>query len=467
MIQRYSDGWRQFWALSWWWKGPILGVSAFIVLIVGIAVASGGSDNDTEGQEPTPTATTATTVTPTSIPSPTVIPTEISTPEPTPAPSTPAYAATFTVTKTADTKDGTCAADCSLREAIIAANANAGADTINLPAGTYTLSIAGANENIAASGDLDIRADLTIVGGGDATTIVDGGALDRVFHIVSGTVEISGLTIRNGDTGVGGGIDNGGTLTLTNSTVSGNTAGGGGGIANGATATLTNSIVSGNTAAGDYGGISNFGTMTIIDSTISGNNGDDSVGGIYNSGTGTLTLTNSTVSGNTAAVDGGIRNDFGGTLTLNSSTVSGNTAAGDYGGISNFGTLTLTNSTVSGNTASSVGGIFNDFGGTLTLKNTIVANSPSGGDCFGTITSAGYNLDSDGTCGLAAAGDISNTDPLLGPLADNGGPTLTHALLAGSPAIDAGSPDCPPPATDQRGVVRPQGAACDIGAYEF
>ncbi len=84
MVQRYSEGWRRFWALSWWWKGPILGVTAFIVLIVGIAVASGGGDNDMEGQEPTPTATT---VTPTSIPSLTVIPTEIPTPEPTPTPS--------------------------------------------------------------------------------------------------------------------------------------------------------------------------------------------------------------------------------------------------------------------------------------------------------------------------------------------------------------------------------------------
>ena len=104
----------------------------------------------------------------------------------------------------------------------------------------------------------------------------------------------------------------------------------------------------------------------------------------------------------------------------------------------------------------------------MTLKNTIVANSAPDDDCAGNlVTSNGSNIDSDGTCSLVAAGDLPNTNPQLGPLADNGGPTQTLALLAGSPAIDAGSGDCPPPATDQRGVTRPQGAACDIGAYEF
>ena len=323
----------------------------------------------------------------------------------------PAAAATFTVTKTADTADGVCDADCSLREAIIAANASAVADTIELPAGTYTRTIAGANEDLAATGDLDIAGGsasggLTINGDGAVTTIIDGGDLDRVFHVRSGTVSISGVTIQNGSGGEGGGIYNVGTLTLTNSTVSGNTApSNGGGIYNYSTLTLTNSTVSGNAAPTDGGGIYNFG--------------------------GTLTLTNSTVSGNTATSSGG----------------------GIYNSSHSYTLATLTNSTITNNSAGSgSGGGIARAGSTsnfVNLKNTIVANSTSGGNCLGTMASNGNNLDSDGTCGLAGPTDQTNTNPQLGPLADNGGPTQTHALLAGSPAIDAGN-NAGCPATDQR-----------------
>ena len=330
----------------------------------------------------------------------------------------PAYAATFTVTKTADTNDGVCDGDCSLREAIGAANALAGADTITVPAGTYTLSIAGTGEDANATGDLDITDDLTI--NGAFTSIVDGGALDRVFHIFSGTtVTISYLTIQNGSAsgGGGGGIRNDATLTLTNSTVSGNT---GGGILNA------------------------FGTLTLKYSTVSGNTSAVSAGGGIHS-LGPLTLTNSTVSGNsTGTSGGGIFGGTGSTLTLNNSTVSGNTP----GGIANTGTATL--------------------------KNTIVANN-TGGDCTsGAPTSLGHNLDSDGTCALSGTGDISSGNANLGALALNApGTTATHALLAGSDAIDAGNPATPGSggnaceATDQRGVARPQGAFCDIGAFEL
>ncbi|MCI0777121.1 MAG: CSLREA domain-containing protein [Chloroflexi bacterium] len=166
----------------------------------------------------------------------------------------PAYAAGFTVDSTADVVDaspgdGVCddgSGNCTLRAAIMEANALAGADTIDLPAGTYTLSIAGAGEDANATGDLDITDDLTISGAAAASTIVDGAGLDRVFHIIgSVTVEISGLTIQHGSAvSAGGGIFNLGTLTLTSSTVSGNTAGGeGGGIANLGTLTLDNSTV--------------------------------------------------------------------------------------------------------------------------------------------------------------------------------------------------------------------------------
>ncbi len=339
--------------------------------------------------------------------------------------ATTAAGATFVVTKTADTNDGVCDADCSLREAIIAANALAGADTITLPAGIYTLTIPGAGEDAAATGDLDITADLTINGAGAATTIIDGnGAVlfDRVVHILAGTtVTISGLTIQNGlplTPGSGGGIfSQGSALILTNSTVSGNTAFHGGGIWNSGMVTLNSSTVSGNSASGGIGG------------------------GIVNVGIGTLTLNNSTVSGNSIPSGGG-------------------------GGIFNFGgTVTLNNSTVNDNSGGSGGGIY-IYSGAASLKNTIVANSSSGGNCAGSITSLGHNLSSDATCAFAGPGDLNNTNPLLGPLANNGGPTETHALLAGSPAIDAVPLASCTVSTDQRGVSRPQGAACDIGAYE-
>jgi hypothetical protein len=221
-------------------------------------------------------------------------------------------------------------------------------------------------------------------------------------------------------------------------------------------------MVSGNRG----GGIANDGTATLTGSTVSGNTAPGHGGGIANGEFRTLTLNNSTVSGNTALAGAGIDNR--GTLTLSNSTVSGNTATFGNGGIGNqfIGTLTISNSTVSGNSTVFGGsGIGNETGGTTILKNTIVANN-SPVDCAGAIISAGHNLSSDGTCGFTASGDQQNTNPLLGPLADNGGPTKTQALLPGSPAIDAASPDCPPPFTDQRGVARPQGPRCDIGAFE-
>lgn len=152
------------------------------------------------------------------------------------------------------------------------------------------------------------------------------------------------------------------------------------------------------------------------------------------------------------------------------STFSSNTATGSSGGgIYNANaTLTLINTTFSGNSAgSNGGGIRADGGGTVFMYNTVIANSSSGGDCFGagTFTSQGYNLDSDSTCNLVGTGDKPGQDPLLGPLQNNGGPTFTHEIQTGSPAIDtADNTSCP--ATDQRGITRPQGAKCDTGAYE-
>ena len=440
--------------------------------------------------------------------------------------------AAFTVNPTADATDanpgdGTCATEsgeCTLRAAIQEANALPGADTITLPAGTYTLAIPSFGEDPAATGDLGITADLTINGAGAATTIVDGGGRGTVFRIVGGTAEISGMTIRNGlGQSVGGGIFNegtltlnestvtdnssqsgagiynDGTLTLNGSTVSGNTGGSGAGIYNGGTLTVNSSIVSDNSASGAGAGIYNGGTLTVNSSIVSDNSADGSGGGIYNI-FGSLTLNSSTVSDNSGRGGGGIFNGFGpaaSVATVNGSTVSGNAARFFGGGVFNDGDLTLTSSTISGNSASAGGGgVFNSLGGFLTLysstvngnstdgsgggvfntftaslKNTIISGSTAGGNCFGEVSSLGFNLSSDDTCAFGSR-DMNSTDPVLGPLQDNGGPTHTHALQAGSPAIDAVPPaDCTdvsgkPVATDQRGVDRPQAAACDIGAYE-
>ena len=250
----------------------------------------------------------------------------------------------------------------------------------------------------------------------------------------------------------------------------------GGGINNQGTLTLTDSTVSGNTA-GHGGGIWSKGTLTLTDSTVSGNTATGTYsqggGGIWHEGT--LTLTNSTVSGNTGDYGGGIVN--GGTLTLIHSTVSGNTAKIPGGGIYNGGTAMLTNSTVSGNTADSGGGIYN--GGTLTLTSTLVdgdcelsANPPS------SITSNGYNIESPGnTCGFDTnKGDQVNVTAEqlnLGELADNGGPTMTHLPGGGdfgedSAAIDKISGDACNVTEDQRGQPRPEagGTMCDVGSVE-
>jgi CSLREA domain-containing protein len=450
--------------------------------------------------------------------------------------------ATFTVTKTADTADGTCDADCSLREAVIAANALAGADTIVVPAGTYVLTLVGANEDASATGDLDITDLVTLNGAGAATTIIDGNATDRVFHITSAGTNftVTGVTIRNGRVaGFGGGInkEGAGFVQITSAVVTANvitSSGFGGGINNndGAAFNIDLTTVSNNTTGGFGGGINNNlnGALTVRDSTVSGNSATGfGGGGINNNSSGTLLVTRSTISGNSAQNGGGVSNNFGGIATITFATISGNTATGNIGGggilNNSSGRLNLYVSTVSGNASAGFGGgglmsnstgqldlQINTISGNtttgsnggggiyqnstptiaalisltiadnsstngganlhinsgqtpLTVLNTIIAN-PVGGPNCGTLgpTSNGFNLASDASCNLAAAGDAQNANPLLGPLANNGGLTQTHGLTAGSPAIDTGSPAVSP--GDQRGVARPVGAGFDKGAFE-
>ena len=332
-------------------------------------------------------------------------------------------AATITVTNTNDSGSG------SLRQAVADAF---GGDTINFSSSLNGQTI------MLTSGVLLVDKSVTISGPGANTLAVDANHASRVFHIASGqTVTISGLSITNGlaSTPVlfyaGGGIYNdNATLTVSSCAISGNSTptdqfGNGGGIFNdgysgGAVLTVSNCTISSNSAVpGTGGGITNYGyaTVTIANSTFSGNTAQDG-GGIYNYGNESTNV------------------------TVDSSTLSGNSAAPGYGGgISNTGTVKI------GNT------ILNAASSGVNIRNLVL----------GTVISLGYNLSSDNGAGyLTAAGDRINTDPQLGPLQDNGGPTFTHLPAANSPAIDAGDSG-----TDQRGPGFSRMVnRIDIGAVE-
>jgi hypothetical protein len=274
------------------------------------------------------------------------------------------------------------------------------------------------------------------------------------------TVSKSTFTSNNAHSNGGALMNAGGNTTVADTILTNNVSDFGGGINNTfGPLTLINSTLSGNSASSFGGGINNTNVVSVANSTFSSNTSKNG-GGIYTYG-GELRIAGATFADNTASVAGGGLHFLGGTQVITNSTISGNSAPGG-GGMENAGTLTLMSSTVAANSGA---GIANDDvnGGVSRLEDVLVGNN-AGQDCSGTIMSEGHNLDSDGTCGLNQPGDMSHVDPRIGPLQDNGGPTHTHAPLIGSPAIDRGA-DCP--ATDQRGVTRPQGHACDIGAVEF
>jgi CSLREA domain-containing protein len=367
--------------------------------------------------------------------------------------------ASFSVTSTFDADDASpgnfaCAIStpgpCTLRAAIREANAIGGA-TISLPAKHFTLIRTGPDDGTGQTGDLDVTGGIIIKGAGPASTIIQACDADaipncpgisRVFVVV-GSLSLSGVTVRKGNVdvpGSGGGIENFGTLALTDVVLDGNRAGSsGGGLVTLGPATLFNVSITNNQARTGGGGIDNFG--------------------------GVLSLTNVTLSGNSAGGPGG-----GGLYQERLSTGSPS--------------ATLTNVTVANNIALGGAAGIEPIDGTITLRNSIVAvNTVSGGssncDVFGAFASQGFNLVFPGAgCGFTQATDRTNQDPKLGPLQDNGGSTPTMALLAGSAAIDAGNTATPGTGgtsctgIDQRGIVRLQDgdldgtARCDIGAYE-
>lgn len=344
-----------------------------------------------------------------------------------------AQAAPLTVTNANDSGAG------SLRQAIIDANPG---DTIDFaPAVTGVISL--------TSGQLAIAKNLTIAGPGTGILAVDGNNANRVFDISGGAkVFVSGLTIQRGrEAAANGGAINiaGAELTLSSASV------------------VTNSAVSG---GGLY--IDAASSVTITDSTLGGNSANNYGGGLFGTASSRITLNRSTVNNNAAVANwgGGLLVENSSTLSLANTTVVSNTAGGSGGGglsVSSASAVTMTSVTLSGNTGV---GIYK-FGGTVAIKNTIIANNDA--NCGGSMTSLGNNLSSDSGCGFNQPTDLSSRDPLLGALqANEPGTTATQALLPGSPAVGAGdNAACAAAGSiDQRGIVRPQGSRCDIGAYE-
>ena len=403
---------------------------------------------------------------------------------------------------------------------------------------TYTLMIPPSLLDDEQTGDLNITNTLTIIGNGAANTIIDGNGTDGVFNVGNGiTATISGVTIKNGITfgcAGAGGIFNAGKLTLSNSAVTGNTTdcletavSFGGGITNwtNAVLTITNSTVSGNAVLGDStrgGGIWTAGPLILVNSTVSGNASDYSGegGGLFvvaapvtitkstisgNSSTeggglyfysGSATIMNSTINGNLAENGGGAYGWSSGPLAMTNSTLSSNNSIINGGGIFISRTTTsLFNVTITGNHANAEGsrngrggGVFNAISAIVNFQNSIIAGNSNvviiaghtilnPDDCSGTIASEGNNIMRTMSGCTVSGGGVTFADPMLGPLANNGGPTQTHAPLTGSPAIDAGNAGgCTDNlgailTTDQRGFRRPvfgkSALRCDIGAFEL
>jgi CSLREA domain-containing protein len=439
-------------------------------------------------------------------------------------------ATTFNVTTTQDETDlaGCDVADCSLREAVMAANTTTGADTIRIPAGLYELTVhPDPSVPQPAVGDLDITDDLTIERSGDGTVTIDGEGTDRVFDLVAGkSLAISDVKIVNGRPAPssddaehdGGGINSVGQLTLNRVVMENNRArrwggavavGGGGSLqaadsrfaANDAvqrggaiavhatlsssggtttyvpaSATIDRSVITNNftngTSSHDGGGIVSFAASLVVRETEISDNRSQNGGGLWvrqYAATGhpepVFTMRQVTVSGNESSQQGNISNDLSG-----------------GGGLILYGSGVIEDSTFARNKGYGRGANVYHVDGSgvgvtaLTLRRTMLVEGrklPSGttASCLLGFYSpvpvdSRNSLDDDNTCRLDDPTDKPGAAPVLGALGENGGPSRTHALGNTSAAIDAGGTGCPP--TDQRGTgfPRPLGNACDIGAFE-
>jgi CSLREA domain-containing protein len=423
----------------------------------------------------------------------------------------------FMVNSTADQiddnpGDGSCHTSfdsCTLRAAVMEANKSSGA-VIVLPAGHYELSLPPTCTNDSdACGDLNVTASMMITGAGAATTLIDASGLgDGIFHVESPAIlTITGVTLEH-SSGTFGGVyvASGAELGMIESRITDCHAGSGGGVTASGTVALVRTTID-SCSAGAGGAISvGSATVTLTSCTLSGNSSNPFSGGAISTGSAgsILILRDTTVSGNTAsgfsaASGGGIavgQTGSGGSCVIVNSTISGNNATQDGGGIYNgSGAQTsLFNSTVTKNQSDSdfngsgvAGGVYN-ASGTVSLRETILAGNWETaqfnniyilifGDCYGTLTTNGENL-LEGYSNCNPGAHFTTADPKLAALADNGGLTTTHLPIASStpgessPAIDAGTSGCVdessnPLTVDQRGVVRPIGSHCDIGAVEL
>ncbi len=387
---------------------------------------------------------------------------------------TTAQAASFTVNTTTDLTDavpgdGVCEAtpaggDCTVRAAIMETNELAGADTITIPAGTYTLTIDG-TDGAAALGDLNIvSSEVVINGAGAGVTLLDAGGIDRYFSTFAANVMITDLTIQNGvtdaDASVGGAINvNPGVIDPNNLLLSrvhllnnGAKLGGAVRAATDAMVLIEDSLLQGNV-------------------TIEAGVGNRTAAAIYCQGC-NLTLDSSTVTGNGDDLSGKvIEVDGNGQINIINSTISGNLFGGGIRATN--GNVTILFSTIADNTAQNLSFFSFDDSHVFEVGNSVLQTSTHDNCQTGDLpTSLGYNVVNDATCEFTATGDLQNTDALLAALADNGGPTQTRLPGASSPAIDrvplAACNDLNdvPLADDQRGVERPSGAQCDSGAVE-
>lgn len=390
----------------------------------------------------------------------------------------------YQVTKTADSNDGACDADCSLREAVGASNTTPGA--VLIPAGNYALTLSGSGENNNATGDIDVRQGMGLYGAGSASTALDGNHSDRVLHIdpsdiAAYTVALADLAIVNGNTAAdGGGIASSGTNVLTADfahlgrvRIANNrsTANRGGGGAFNADVWFDECLIENNQASSVGGGLSFSGSTAtevrarVQRSTVSNNLSTDSVtggGGVFSSTLSTL-IDSSTVSGNRANAGGGGVLVNNANFAIADSTVAGNNAdndgngSGQGGGLRYQGSILLlatSNAILTANTQGTAPG---------TPSDCSVSGVPTVQTSYTMVTAPG-------NCTFSGTGDTTVANVALGPLGDNGGRTPTHAPVEGSPAIDSGPATCLP--EDQRGVKRPQDGdgngtqICDRGAVE-